>query len=434
MQFHAALQLRVRHGAVAVRVLPRPEAGALLALDERVAAPFGVDQRDVALVLLALLIEEREDAGRAGHGHDDRGDLLRDLTDRLHEAPRELEERGDRAERHDVHAGEREVRRAEKGHEAAEHGDQHVQGVAERVHDRAEDVCEFVRFRGVFEQVLVPFVKGLLRLVLVAEDLDDLLAVDHFLHVAVDVAERLLLPHEIAAAFRRDLADDLEHQKQEHDDENRQPDAQRQHREEYGDNGEERGNRLRNALRDHLAQRVGIVRVVAHHVAVRVRVEVFERQRLHVREHVVADGFQRALRDDRHDAVVEQRGERADDVDDRHLAQGEEQAGEDRCGFEQERRNVIVDQPLQEQRGHDAGKGADRNADEHEDELEAVWLHIGKQPLQRLFVELLQAFLHGKPRAVRTWGHCRRLLSSGIRIPRGRSGWTRAALRACRRP
>ena len=78
----------------------------------------------------------------------------------------------------------------------------------------------------------------------------------------------------------------------------------------------------------------------------------------------------------------------------RHVARGDRQR---RLGVDGV---ALVDQPLQEQRGHDAGKGADRNADEHEDELEAVWLHIGKQPLQRLFVELLQAFLHGIALAV----------------------------------
>ena len=120
---------------------------------------------------------------------------------------------------------------------------------------------------------------------------------------------------------------------------------------------------------------------MAHDVAVRVRVEIFDGQRLHVGEHVVADRLERALRDDRHNAVVEQGGKRADEIDDGHLPEREEQAGKDRRRFEQERRDVIVDQLLQKQRGHDACKGADRDADEYEDELEAVGLHIGKQPL-----------------------------------------------------
>ena len=90
-------------------------------------------------------------------------------------------------------------------------------------------VRKLVGLRGIAEELLVPFVKGFLGFILVAENLDDFLAVDHFLHVAVDRAERLLLAHEIAAALRRDLADDLEHQKQKDDDEGRKPDAEGEH-------------------------------------------------------------------------------------------------------------------------------------------------------------------------------------------------------------
>ena len=126
VELHTAGKLGVGYGSVAVRVLPRPEAGVLFGLDKRIAAPFRVDERHIALVLLAFLVEQRKDTGGAGHCHDDRRDLLRHLTDRLHKAARELEEGGDRAERHHIHAGEHEIRRAGKGHEAAEHGDQHV--------------------------------------------------------------------------------------------------------------------------------------------------------------------------------------------------------------------------------------------------------------------------------------------------------------------
>lgn len=63
------------------------------------------------------------------------------------------------------------------------------------------------------------------------------------------------------------------------------------------------------------AQRVDVVGVVAHDIAALVRVEVADRQVLHAVEHHLAQLLERALRDDSHGAVPEERGQDADAVD-----------------------------------------------------------------------------------------------------------------------
>ena len=66
--------------------------------------------------------------------------------------------------------------KAAKGHQAAGHGHNHVLDIADVDHDGHEDVGILVGLIGALTQGVVDLVKALLRLLLVAEDLDDLLA------------------------------------------------------------------------------------------------------------------------------------------------------------------------------------------------------------------------------------------------------------------
>ena len=105
-------------------------------------------------------------------------------------------------------------------------------------------------------------------LVLVIEYLNDLLSLDHFLDIAVHGAEGLLRVHKIATGFLHDDADHFEHKEAEHDDDERQPDALEQHGDKDRDDGENRVDDLRKALGKHFTERVRVVGVVAHDVAV----------------------------------------------------------------------------------------------------------------------------------------------------------------------
>ena len=129
----------------------------------------------------------------------------------------------------------------------------------------------------------------------------------------------------------------LKHDKEERDQKQGELNAERQHRTEHGNDREDGGKRLRNALGDHLAQGVRIVCVEAHDIAVGVRIKELDGQRLHVLEHLVTNFLLTCPVKQLHGAVVEQCRERADDVNDCHLEQRIQKTAEVRIGFEQER-------------------------------------------------------------------------------------------------
>ena len=86
IQHDIALELGVGHGAVMMRMLPGPQPGAGLAFHELAVLPARIDQRHIAVVVLAGFIHQVEDAFRARQGHDNRAELLADLAQRHHEA------------------------------------------------------------------------------------------------------------------------------------------------------------------------------------------------------------------------------------------------------------------------------------------------------------------------------------------------------------
>ena len=89
----------------------------------------------------------------------------------------------------------------------------------------AQDVGELVGRGGVAAQLVVAAVKFLDGLLLMAEHLDHLLAVDHLFDVAVDVGQGLLLLDEVLAALRAHPLGDVEHQNGKGQYKQRQPQA-----------------------------------------------------------------------------------------------------------------------------------------------------------------------------------------------------------------
>ena len=285
-----AADLRVGGGAVLVRVLPRPDVGLFRGFSEfAVLIVLGVNESNVAVVYLRLLVHQLKDTLGTGKRHNDGVELLRDLRYRLGERLGQLQEGRDNADGDAVsdHAGQRQ--------RAADDRDQNVQQVADVHHDRHEDVCEGIRARSILAQLIVERIELLLALFLVAEHLDDLLAVDHLLDIAVDPAERLLLLEEVLRGLTAQLLYHLEHDAHAKQYEQRQPYIRHQHADEHRDNGHRRGKHLRHGLAEHLLQRIGIVGEMAHQIAVGMRIEVANRQLLHVREHLVTHLFEHAL-------------------------------------------------------------------------------------------------------------------------------------------
>ena len=414
-------KLRVCDRAVAVRVLPRPETGVVVGLGERAVFLLGVDKRHIAVVRLRLGIHERENARCAGQCCDDGVELVGDLRDRVCKPAREREEGCDHTERERVHARQAEVRRAGNRHRAADDGDDDILQVTYGVHHRHHAVGHAAGARGVFRPDAVAAAQLRLALLLVAEDLDDLLAVDHLLNIAVEIGQRRLLRHEVAADAAGELAHEHENERHDGAHDQRQPDADVQHAEKHCRKREHRRYELRHGLRDHLAQRIGIVRIQAHDVAVRMRIKIADGQALHLLKHLVTDALERALRDRDHAAVIQPCGQRTDKI---YAADGDQrtdQAGIVRRRCAEHGHDIAVDQLLQE---HGRGRACDRaqqDADRHEHERALIGAHIRQQALERPAVKF-RAFTH-RPR----------LPSAGTHRPRGKFRTCAAAHRGSRR-
>ena len=140
-----------------------------------------------------------------------------------------------------------------------------------------------------------------------AERLDDFLAVHDFLDMALDHAELGLLRDKEARGVGAEQFGHKGHKRDAGDDDHAHPHAVIQHDKEHGDDDDDRHEQVGQRLADHLAQRVDVVGVVAHDVAALMRVEVADWQVLHAVEHLLAQLLERALRDDGHGAVPEER-------------------------------------------------------------------------------------------------------------------------------
>ena len=389
-QLDVAFELLIGDRAVRlVGVSPRPSAGTsgAFAQDLAVVVDDRVDQGDIALVRFGFLVEEAEDTLRARDSHDDGVDLHGHLPDVERELAAHVEECDDRADRQRVaQAGQRHVGHTFEHQQAADDRNEHEQDVTHVADGRHQDVAVLVRLVCVDEQFVVDLVEVSLCRLFVAEHLDDLLSGQHLFDIALGGADGVLLFDEILRAL---AADELGHKQHKRDAEQHDQghvNARFEHRDHKRDDRDRREHRLRYALRYELAQRVDVVGVVAHDVAVRICVEIADRQLLHVVEHILADMFEEALRDDCHHAVVGERADQRKHIYARHDTDDRIQRALDRFkALFEPRRDDVVGQDLEEDGRADACDRGDRDAADDQDELPSVIVeHIFEQLAQRL--------------------------------------------------
>jgi len=255
---HVALKGHEARGHVVLRrIFPGPVARVLGAFDGLAVFHAAVDERHGAVVLLRLLVEQGEDAVRTRDGHGHGVDLLRDLRDVRGELLGHAEigghdgdgqGSGHRACGEQILEGEVQHCAVRADDEAADERGQHVENVADVHHDRHEDVAEAVGMLGVVAELVVELVERLFGRALVAEDLDDLLAVHHFLDIALGLAERLLLAHEERGRLAADALCDAHHGDDAEDHDQHERDAVIDHDEQHAGDGQSRGEQLRQAL------------------------------------------------------------------------------------------------------------------------------------------------------------------------------------------
>ena len=398
--------------------LPGPEVRARRGLLQLVAILVvgHIDQGDGAVVLLGGLIHQVEDALGASQCHDHRVHLLGDLADGVGKALGELEEGGDGAQSNGAAD-------AVQCQGAARHGDDDILDIADVDEDGHEDVGVLVGLIGALKQGVVDLAEALLGLGLMAEDLDYLLAVDHLLDVAVQVAQLHLLADEIAAAAAGQEPGDAEHPDDAHDDHSGQGQIGGQHAHK-GDQDHHAGvDHLGDALGEHLAQGVHVVGVDAHHVAVGVGIKVLDGQGLHVAEQVVPDALLHALGDGDHQAVVGEGTQGAHDIQPGHHQKDPHQAAVIGGLHGQQGGDVVVDQVAQKQGPRHRGDGADEDAEDHQHEQSHIApAHIAHQPADRM------AALYRRSGGLI---HSPRLPSSGTHRSPDRSHRSGAAARGC---
>ena len=151
-----------------------------------------------------------------------------------------------------------------------------------------------------------------------AKNFNDFLPVHHLFDITFDLTYRTLLSHEIfraSAAYRfsdkqyGDNADDDYRPKQ-------YAVIKHNHRQSY--ERYYRGTELRKTLRNELTKRVYIVRVNTHYIAVRVTIEVFNRQFFHFVEYFVSQIAKETLRNNRSDLSESSGGNPPDTVNNYH--------------------------------------------------------------------------------------------------------------------
>ena len=346
-----------------------------------VLAQFHVDERHSALVFLDGLIHQLEDTGSTGERHHHHGQLLRNLTDRVDERTGQGQQGDERTEGERLDTSQTDVVDAGQRDGGSDDGEQDVQQVAHIADDRHGDVAPSVRLGGRLEELLVLLVEGLLGGILVVEDLDDLLAVDGFLHEGVHVADPLLLLDEVAAGTAHDLAHDEVQQNGERNHERGEWNGQPQHGQQRRGRGDNRGEHLRERLRNRLTQRIGVVGVVAHDVTVLMAVEVANRQLLLVGEHVVTDLLERALFDGDDQPLPSPGCHDAGHIQAGHQTDGAQQRSPVRVRFPHHRQDVGVNQRLEKQRGSGLCGGADQNAHHDGDDAPLVLEDVAEDAL-----------------------------------------------------
>ena len=279
-------------------MLPRPLSGALRTLGKSsVGILDGVDEHYVAVIGFGLFVEKFEYSSRTRKTHGDHIDLHRSLTYHHCHLTGYTQEVYDNAYAYHVNSLQTHVHGFVQKQQSAEYRQQNVHYVTYIIKYGHQNVAVTVCFGRIVEKLVVEFDEFGFTLFLVIEYLNDLLTVDHFFDIAFRRGEGALLAHHIFGGAAAHHFDDIEHHANDQYNEKRHPQAVVYHHHEDRHHTDKTLESLRQALSYHLTERVGIVGIGGHYVAVSVSVEVFDGQGFHLMEHIHAEAFERALRD-----------------------------------------------------------------------------------------------------------------------------------------
>ena len=305
---HIAAQGRAR----AVRFKPVPAL-----------AVFRMGEAHRALVHFRGLAHGLEDALRAGQRRKEEVGLSGELVDGHGRLAHEDQIAGEAAH----------VRQTVEGKQSAKDGDDGVVDVGDGDHGGHHGGGIALRALAGLAQGLVALAELFQVRLLVVEDLDDLLAADHFLDIAVELAQVLLLMAVMRLAAAAAVTDVEEHGQIAQHHEQRQPPVEDEEEQQRARDLDEALDEHGEAVVEGVGDGVHIPGEVAHDVAVPAGVEKAQGQFLQMRKEVAADVIEHFLGGLDHRLRVAQGAERAHAVD----AGGEDHALDERV-------HIAVDQ------------------------------------------------------------------------------------------
>ena len=271
------------------------------------------------------------------------------------------------------------------------------------------------------------------------EDLDDLLALDHLLDIAVHLAHSLLLLHKIPPAPSADELHRQHHHKEHPKGDAGQDGTENDHHGDGPQEGQRTGDETSKAVVQGLGDGLNVVGIAAHQLAVGMGIKVFQGQALHLFKEVLPDLRHRVLGHMDHDAGIAIRAHRAGNVHRRHDAQHPGKAGK------VPGEDIVVDQGLDEEAAAHGAGGADHQQHRHNAKVQPISAQIPHELADGLFevLGLLEAAsgssAAGSSAGRRAHGsfilsHRCSLLPAGRCRPRGRSRRSSSVLHACPGP
>ena len=230
-----------------------------------------------------------------------------DLRDGHLELTRVLDERLHVTQRHGT-----------TGHpQAADHCDRDVVEVGDEHEGRLDEAGDELRLEAALGHLRVRIIEISDGCIAMAVYAHELMAREHLLHMAIELARPLPLGTEVRLRPLGDDHGDDEGQRDcQHRDE-RKDRADPDHHRQHANNGQHRGDQLRERLLQGHSDVVDVVGDPAQQVAARRGVEIAQRQTSELEVHLFAQSVHRALSDPGHEVVLPPRQHRREEVDDR---------------------------------------------------------------------------------------------------------------------
>ena len=375
-------------------MLPCPAASAGFGLGNvAFLVDVGINQGDIACVHLRLHVHQLKDPLGAGQSQDDGVDLVGNLGDGLVEGA---------AQEHEGHQIAQLQQFAAGGdhQEAAHDGQNRILDITQVVIHRAHHVGQTAGGIGVVAELVIELVEFVLADFFPGEDLDDLLAVDHFFHIAVEGTEGFLLADEVFAGLahhghghEHDAGDG------EHGDNGQNPGGL-EHGGEDHHQCDDGGEGLGDGLGNHLPEGINVAGVAGHDVAGGIGVEVAQGELLHFGEQLIANGFLGALANPDHQELLEEIGQHTGTEDTGNTDEVFDQRGVVRGAGGHHGQNVVIHQIADVLTAPGLGNGGDHDADHYGQQVGDVIFQIAQQAKKGLFgilgLALVSAEFHGR--------------------------------------